>query len=262
MDEGEGRDDKCSTAETVAMEAGSFDDDDVNSFDETIIHSNYESSCRELPQEITIHGATSLRCNPGLFNSEEGLVDTSDHLNPLKCPMPGRKSPQLDYWSAVARTSSDTKLGEEKVADKPPLVFVSWGTDNSVDSVKEAEAKRLSTSTGTQNAVSFEVVDVLVTEEEVEDKLSRETREKKACKDDKAPVPKFLWEEHLVGDAPTEWTTGQQEGLARAMDIARSWGLRWWKKSLVKSYRRWSRSKHRKDVASSEAWDKAKGTSY
>ncbi len=57
--------------------------------------------------------------------------------------------------------------------------------------------------------------------EEVTDTLSREERDKKATKSDKAPVPIYLWEEHLVADGPSPWSVEQQKGLARAMEVAR-----------------------------------------
>ena len=82
---------------------------------------------------------------------------------------------------------------------------------------------------------------------------------KKATKSDKAPVPTYLWEEHLQDDGPTPWTEQQKEGLSRAMDVARSCGLRWWKKTLVKGYLKWSESKHSKDVAQAESWARSHG---
>ena len=95
--------------------------------------------------------------------------------------------------------------------------------------------------------------------ESAEETLDRETREKKATKSDKAPVPIYLWEEHLQNDGPSPWTDQQKEGLSRAMKVARRCGLNWWKKTLVRCYLRWSRSKHSQDVAKAESWVKSHG---
>ena len=76
---------------------------------------------------------------------------------------------------------------------------------------------------------------------------------------DKAPVPTYLWEEHLIADAPTPWTDKQKEGLARAMDLARSVGLRWWKRTVYKGFMRWSSIRHKKQIEKAKAWSDKKG---
>ena len=91
------------------------------------------------------------------------------------------------------------------------------------------------------------------------DSVSREHRERKATKSDSAPVPTYLWEEHLVVDGPTPWSDKQQEDLARAMYITRNVGLRWWKRALFKGFMRWSSQKHRKQIRKAKAWAESKG---
>ena len=95
---------------------------------------------------------------------------------------------------------------------------------------------------------------------EEEEKLLREAREKKACKDDKAPVPTQLWLEHLVNDGPTAWSKDQKESLDKAMDLARRYALRWWKKALVRCFQKWYRAKHKSHVKCAAAWTKKHGS--
>ena len=174
--------------------------------------------------EITIPGATSLRCTPdrGIDPAPAGLtVDGPQSTGPVdawapKAPMPGRRSPQIDPWKGLVRG---------------PVAAGEPGAAPNLDETSEEAV------------------------------LAREEREKKATKSDKAPVPTYLWEKHLVDDGPSPWNQEQCEGLARAMDIARQYGLRWWKKALYRGLMRWSKKKHSKKVKQAKAWSNKKGPS-
>ena len=88
------------------MRAESFDDEDVNSFADTLEKSNVGPvTVLPIPTEITIKEATSLRCNPGKHTELDDLDPAGGSLGDLWDPqvqMPGRKSPQMDPWKAIA----------------------------------------------------------------------------------------------------------------------------------------------------------------
>ena len=89
--------------------------------------------------------------------------------------------------------------------------------------------------------------------------INREHRERKATKSDTAPIPTYLWEEHLIEDAPTPWTDKQKEGLARAMNLARDVGLRWWKRAVYRGFMRWSSEHHKDQIQRAESWSAKRG---
>ncbi len=204
--------DNWTEGETATMQTDSLFEDDVNSFAPTIGHSNRGPLVlTHIPKEITIPGATSLRCTPDigiqLAPQPSALSPVSDPWIP-KGPMPGRRTSQRNPWR---------------------------------DSTRDSPAP--------------------ASEEDSGETTSREERDKTATKSDKAPVPTYLWEEHLVADGPTPWSPEQQKGLPRAMDLARKFGLRWWKKSLYRGFMRWAGSKHSKQVRRASAWIRRKGPS-
>jgi hypothetical protein len=47
-------------------------------------------------------------------------------------------------------------------------------------------------------------------------------REQKATKADDAPIPEYLWEEHLLSDGPTPWVVTDFVKLRKAMDLLRA----------------------------------------
>ena len=59
------------------------------------------------------------------------------------------------------------------------------------------------------------------------DSISREARERKATKPDKAPVPAYLWREHLINDNPSgvPWPESSLKKLDKALDFMRAWAI-------------------------------------
>lgn len=77
---------------------------------------------------------------------------------------------------------------------------------------------------------------------------SREAHDRKATKSDSAPVPLYLWEEHLRLDGLPSWHSTTAPELPRAMDILREHCLPWWKRKLRRSFFAWYVTKYREKV--------------
>jgi len=92
------------------------------------------------------------------------------------------------------------------------------------------------------------------------DEQSRDKRERKATKSDDAPVPTWLWRDHLIADGPTPWSEAQVLkgiGLDKAMDITRDFLLLKWKRLTARSFQRWWSSQHRSQYRAAQRWSHA-----
>ena len=85
--------------------------------------------------------------------------------------------------------------------------------------------------------------------------IEREAREKKATKSDKAPVPEYLWVEHMIADDPTgvPWKVDKPT-LMRWMEWMRDKCLRKWKVKLVQEWWTWMKHKHSKRWKKVDRW--------
>ena len=68
---------------------------------------------------------------------------------------------------------------------------------------------------------------------------SPEAHDRKATKADGAPVPTYLWEDHLrLGGLPT-WHSTTAPELPVALDIMQNYCLVWWKRKVLRSFLDW-----------------------
>ena len=160
------------------MQTDSLFGDDVCSQDLTVVHGNFgRGEARQVPMEIVIPGATSLFyevTNPDSPTSVE--VPAGVGLAKIPFSVPTRKTPQKDPWKGLLHGPA-------------PQVEVPG-----------------SSQTRPREQVTSPVPSADPLESSVADDILRETREKKATKSDKDPVPTYLWEEHLVADGPSPWS--------------------------------------------------------
>lgn len=73
---------------------------------------------------------------------------------------------------------------------------------------------------------------------------NREAHDRKATKSDSAPIPYYLWEDHLRLGGLATWHSTTAPGLPRAMDIMRHYCLKWWKRKLRRCFLGWYRSRY------------------
>ena len=90
--------------------------------------------------------------------------------------------------------------------------------------------------------------------------VDREAREKKATKNDKAPVPTYLWKEHLIDDDPSgiPWPQHSLDKLDWAMDVLRKQLFRKWKLRLMDEWWHWMKQRHKKSWRRADKWAKEK----
>jgi hypothetical protein len=81
-------------------------------------------------------------------------------------------------------------------------------------------------------------------QEEMFEEMDNIQREQKATKADDAEVPDLLWVSNLVDDGPSEWTALQQTNLDGAMEFARERLLRYWEKTLLRSFWKWMKEQY------------------
>jgi len=85
-------------------------------------------------------------------------------------------------------------------------------------------------------------------------KLDQQSRDQKATKSDDAPVPTDLWKQHLINDGPSPWSDEQASNLDVAMNIARKYLLRVWKRRTRLDFLGWWTKTHAAKAANAQEW--------